>query len=454
MNTLLRSVRLESDGRAPQTATLSPGQPQLRGAFFWLSAFYLVYCARPEEWIPGLAYLPLAKISGIFALLSLLFSLGKTKRGLRDLPREATYLLILIVLLVPSALVSPVWKGGALQHALDFSKVFIAWILTFLLVTDFAKLRRIIFIQAGSVAVISAISLWKGHAGHLRLAGALGGIYSNPNDLAFAIVMSLPICLAFMLSTRSALRKAVWSVAMLLMLTTVFLTGSRGGFVMLVIAGMFGLWHFGVRGRRLYLIAIAVVVGSLLLGFASTVTRNRFNAIATGDEEDTGSAYGSYAARRQLMIQAIEGIERYPILGIGIGNFVSYSGTWREVHMAYLQVGVEAGIPALILYLMFLGRGFGNLRKLRKMRDLDPEKKLFVAALDSSLIGFVTGALFAPVGFHYFPYFAVAYTSALLACVNQESPGPPAASPPPVYRFEAKRIFAHPGKANEPAPVR
>jgi len=31
--------------------------------FFWLSAFYFVYCARPEDWIPGLAYIPLAKFT-------------------------------------------------------------------------------------------------------------------------------------------------------------------------------------------------------------------------------------------------------------------------------------------------------------------------------------------------------------------------------------------------------
>ena len=52
----------------------------LSGAFFWLCAFYLIYCARPEDWIPGLAYIPLVKISGICALLALVTSAGKSKR--------------------------------------------------------------------------------------------------------------------------------------------------------------------------------------------------------------------------------------------------------------------------------------------------------------------------------------------------------------------------------------
>ena len=67
------------------------------GAFFWLSAFYVVYCVRPEDWVPGLSYVPLAKITGLLAFIALLTSVGRTKRRLRDLPREGRYLIALIV---------------------------------------------------------------------------------------------------------------------------------------------------------------------------------------------------------------------------------------------------------------------------------------------------------------------------------------------------------------------
>jgi uncharacterized membrane protein YfcA len=76
---------------------------------------------------------------------------------------------------------------------------------------------------------------------------------------------------------------------------------------------------------------------------------------------------------------------------------------------------VEGGILCLILYLLFLGRGFSNLRALRRVAELDSEVKLFAGALHSSLVGFLVGALFAPEAYQYFPYFAVAYTAVLLA---------------------------------------
>ena len=131
------------------------------------------------------------------------------------------------------------------------------------------------------------------------------------------------------------------------------------------------------------------------------------------------SAYGSYEARQFLMRRAVQGILHYPVLGIGVRNFQTYSTIWRDVHMTYLQVAVEGGIAALVLYLMFFWRGFSNLRKLRRRRDLDTETKVFVGALHSSLVGFVVGACFAPEAYQFFPYFTVAYTSALAATLQK-----------------------------------
>ena len=387
-------------------------------AFFWLSAFYLVYCARPEDWIPGLKFAPLAKLTAIPALI-LLFS-TKTGRKFRDRPKETNYLFALIAILLVSGVFSPVWKGGALFHTIDFSKVLVVWVLTFLVVMDFPRLRRIIFIQAGSVAVIAVASIAKSQ-GHPRLEGVLGGIYSNPNDLAFAIVLSLPFCLAFLLNAKSGFRKMSWAFAMLAMCSALFLTASRAGFIDLVISGSVCLWHFGVKGRRPHLIVIAVVLGTLIMLMGGRQLKDRFAAIAGGDLDTTTEtkAESSFEARKYLMLRSLEIIGRYPLLGTGVNNFVVVSGDWHEVHMTYLQVAVEGGIPALVIYLMFFARGFSNLRRLRRRRDLDAEITLFVGALHSSLIGFAVGALFAPEAYQFFPYFAVAYTSVLLAIVKE-----------------------------------
>jgi hypothetical protein len=400
----------------------APTSEPLAGAFFWLSAFYVVYCARPEDWIPGLNYIPLAKISGIFALLGLLSSAGRAKRGFRDLPREAKYFLGMICMLFVGALLSPVWRGGGFFKALDFSKALVAWVLTFLVITSFSRLRRIIFIQSASVAVIAVVSVLKGRS-HPRLEGVIGGIYSNPNDLAFAIVLTLPFCFAFLLSARNIPRKAAWGGAMLVMCAALFMTASRAGFIDLLVTGTFCLWIFGVKGKRIHLIVAAAVVALVVGVAAGGRLKDRFVAISGTDlDNDVDlSAYGSYEQRRYLMVKSVEGIAHYP-LGIGLGNFPQYSGVWREVHVSYLQIAVEGGVGALVFYLLFFGRGFANLKKLRRMTNYDPEIDLFAGALHATLIGFVVGALFAPEAYQYFPYFAVAYTSVLLAIAREREP--------------------------------
>jgi hypothetical protein len=423
-----------------------------RMAFFWLSAFFVIYCARPEDWIPGLKLLPLAKVTAILAMWGLFTSLGRTKRTFKDLPKEAKLLLIMIGLLYVGALFSPVWRGGAITRTIDFSKIYIAWVLVFLLVTSYDRLRRIIFIQVISVVSVCAAALIKGHSTP-RLNGVLGGIYANPNDLAFAIVLSIPFVLAFMITARNTVIKVLWLCAMLVMMVAIFMTASRGGFIDLVISGGVTLYYFGIKGKRYYLIVATALVGVAVMASAGGKLYDRFAALS-GDSTTDQGAYGSYQERKYLMVRALEAIEHYPVFGIGTRNFPTYSGVWRDVHMTYLQICAEGGIAVMILYLMFFWRAFKNLKTLRHMKNLDPDIVLFIGALQSSLVGFVVGACFAPEAYQYFPYFAVAFTAALLQTIKENEQAPGSAPPPPKKPRHFLEVYADRGTAGAVSPVR
>ena len=442
------TATVEAVGSRPAFRVADP----TKGAFFWLSAFVVVYCARPEDWIPGLDYLPLAKITAIFAMWGLFTSVGRTKRTLKDLPREGRLLLAMIGLLYVSAVLSPIWRGGALNHTIDFSKIFIVFVLIFLLITSFDRLRRIILIQTASVVIICAAAIAKGH-GTPRLEGVIGGIYSNPNDLAFAIVLSLPFALNFMIAGRNGLVKALWGFGILVMATALFMTASRAGFIDLVISGSVTLYHFGIKGKRLYLIVATAFLGVLIMATAGGKLYDRFAALS-GDSSTDQSAYGSYEDRKYLMERALQGITEYPIFGLGIRNFQTYSLIWHDVHMTYLQIAVEGGIPVLILYLMIFYRAFRNLRILRKRKDLEPDIVLFVGALHSSLIGFVVGAMFAPEAYQFFPYFSVAFTATLLQTIKENDQETGAVTPPPKKPRHFLEVYADHGRTGAVTPVR
>jgi O-antigen ligase len=422
------STERADDRPKPPTADI------LNGAFFWLSAFYFVYCARPQELIPGLGWVPVAKVTAALALLSLALSVGRSPRKLSGLPREAYYLIVLTGLLFMSALLSPVWRGGAFYVTLDFSKVCALWILAFLVITNLERLRGVMYIQAASVAIISTIALAKGYSVD-RLNGVIGGIYSNPNDLAFAIVISLPLGLALLLTAKSPFAKLAWGLGMMTMGVALLRTASRAGFIDLVFAGTVCLWQLGIKARRFYLIPATVLIGAVLLAVAGGTLTERLSAASSDNpskQQETANA--SYEERKLLMGKALEGIAQYPLLGVGADNFVTYSGLWLEVHAAYLQIAVEGGIPVLILFLMFFYRGFANLWRIQSAQ-LEDEVRLFRGALMASLIGFVIGAAFSPEAYHFFPYLTVCYTAVLLAIVNEKAAVEPARSTQGWRRF-------------------
>ncbi|MGA7294478.1 MAG: O-antigen ligase family protein [Terriglobales bacterium] len=403
-----------------------------QGPFFWLTGFFIVYCTRFEDFIPGMQYIPWAKITAIMAMWGLFNALGKTKRTFKDLPKMANLLLYMIILLYLGAFLSPIWRGGALKRTIDFSKIYVCWVLIFLIITSFARLRRIIFIQAFSVVMVCIAAIIKGYDVP-RLDQVLGGFYSNPNDLAFAVVLSLPYALAFLVTAKNGAMKIFWFFGMLLMLTVIFLTASRAGFIDLVCSYTIALYYIAVRGKRYYLIVASVLIGVLIMSTVGGKLYDRFNALS-GDSSTDQSAYGSYLARKFLMEKAVEGIEHYPVLGLGVRNFETYSTIWHEVHMTYLQICVEGGIPVLILYLMFFYRDFQNMFALHRMKDLDPEIRVFAGALTGSQVGFVVGALFAPEAYQFFPYFAAAFTATLLQTLNEQHRDGGNAPPPPLKK--------------------
>jgi len=73
------------------------------------------------------------------------------------------------------------------------------------------------------------------------------------------------------------------------------------------------LWHFGIRGKRFYLIVGTAFLGVVMMATVGGKLYDRFTALS-GDSTTEQSAYGSYEDRKYLMLRALDGIKHYPIL--------------------------------------------------------------------------------------------------------------------------------------------
>ena len=384
-------------------------------AYRTLVLFSVLYFVRPEDLIPGLGFIHVARITGGIAFLALLFSVSLRERS----DKWPTELKLLIGLFLWECLTVPFawWIGGALSTVLTkCSKTIIVAYLVSFAVTSVDQLRRLLFVQAASVAVMTLASVFLYTGG--RMSGVLGGVFDNPNDLAINIALNWPLCLMFLIAAKGPMKKLMWGAGLLVMLRGLMLTYSRTGFLAIVVAIAFCLYEFGVRGKRLYILAAALLCG---LFFVVAVPQNYGQRVQSifGEPLHKGD---SQESRKELLTLSWQATIRRPIFGLGPGNFQSYTRTWHVTHNTYTELSSECGVPALILFLLVIKRAFTNLAKLRKLSlyTQSMSVRLCTGALWASLASYLIGAFFASTAYQLFPYFMVAYTTALYRIASRD----------------------------------
>src|ERR1022692_4336583 len=333
-------------------------------AYYALMMFSLIYFTRPEDFIPGLAVVPINKIAGGIALFAVIFLVPAWRR--HRLTLELKILLLLLahmILCIPFA----AWRGGAYDTVVNkFSKGVIVAILIYMVATSVNEVRKLLAIQAGTVALVTVGSIFVHHTQDGRLMGIQQGILENPNDLAINIAINFPLCLAFLFAAKKRLWKIFWAVGLVFMLWGVIATYSRSGLLAMVVTVAICIWEFGIKGKRTVVLVSAVFIGMVTVGVV-IVTPNyliRIESIVRGGIEGSGDR-GSLEARQELLKDSLKLMVRHPIFGIGPGNFSSYTQTWRVAHNTYSELGAEAGVPAVFLFLLLLAL---TLRKIRRVQ--------------------------------------------------------------------------------------
>jgi O-antigen ligase len=396
-------------------------------AYRALVFFSLIYFIRPEDFIPGLDAIPIGKISGGIALLALIFVVPPQQR--HKLTIELKVLLLLLahmMLCIPFA----AWRYGAYDAVVNkFSKGVIVAILIYMVATSVKEVRKLLAIQAATIALVTVVSVFVHRTEFGRLEGIQKGILENPNDLAINIAINFPLCVAFMFAAKSQSRKMFWGVSLVFMSWGVIATYSRSGLLAMMVTVIICIWEFGIRARRTTVLVSTALAGFIALGVVIATPHYliRVESMFEGNIEGSGDR-NSLAARKELLKQSVTIMTRHPLLGIGPGNFPSYTGKWLVVHNTYTELGAEAGVPGVFLFVLML---FLSLRKIRRVRKLpgyesSEDIRLWTSALWAALAAYMAGAAFASTEYTLFPYFMVGYICAVyeIARVSEGAKGP------------------------------
>jgi len=384
------------------------------GALLFALPFYM--CSHP---LPGL---PVASLD----LLALATTVGAAGRWLGRLQATSCKLQVAICRLTSCGRVFAALAGLSLASTLAAGESVLAWAafwrvmalpgLFYLLVRTLPQGRQgiwqVINVWVVSSVAVAGMGLYQFAVGQTIPAEGVqrvAGPYSSPNHVALFLERVVPLLVTVALSSRDHWRRWGYGLALLPILATLYLTYSRGAWLLaLPISLLFLGLASGGRWRRWAGAGVLLAMG-IVISWQGTERLTLLLSLGRG----TG------VLRLQVWRATLEMIAAHPLLGIGPGNFqFAYPRymrptAWTEPllyhsHNVFLDFGAFLGLGGLVLFIAllvaFFRTGWRLLRALPlSVQDDSPgseERALLVglmaAAVGSLAHGLVDNGYFLP----------------------------------------------------------
>jgi putative inorganic carbon (HCO3(-)) transporter len=341
------------------------------GSFFWLiDSFH----------IPLL----LGFSTGIAAIRE-----GKIFGKDRHFPAQGWLFFWLLIFLTLSAVAGEI-HSRTFPMLKNWVMLFFMFSLILVVFTEEEQVRNMWFLILGAIGLLAVRGLLHYFQGWDEITGLANSTMEDRNDFAMVLAMSLPFSYYFFRTEKGLLRIGFFILHGLILVVTL-LTNSRMGFLLICI--YLGILFLQSKRKTVYLI-ITIPVIILAISIAPKPIVDRMETITKYQED--ASAMGRIQAWNVGLAMMID----KPITGVGLdsferpGIFSRYSNYKpRVAHNAYIQLGAEAGIPALFLYLSIIVTSALKMWRLRSSSD-DDTQRLFCNAMLVSLILYCGGAVF------------------------------------------------------------
>jgi putative inorganic carbon (HCO3(-)) transporter len=326
-------------------------------AYAGLLLFIAVVYANPGNWWPQLGSFAFAKIAAALSLAALGVSwlLYDHPLSVGGLPGGSVVAIFAWLGLSASWSFYPSFTFELFLDGLKYLAIFL---LVVNVVDSERRLRQVVAFLACITAVPAIGGIWSFlHGEHLVEGDRAGwiGIFANPNDLAYHMVVGLTLALASREQERQPILRAFYLGLIALDVSTVLLTKSRGGMIATLVAGSLWMLRSFKRARTTFG-AILTVLGVLSLGPDNPWRSRNERALSFGQDI---SARGRVDAWRT----ALNVVEERPLTGVGGGAFMiawpifapGDTGPARTEHNTFVQLVAELGLPGLCFFLLPYG---------------------------------------------------------------------------------------------------
>ncbi|MBC7223224.1 MAG: O-antigen ligase family protein, partial [Anaerolineae bacterium] len=239
-------------------------------------------------------------------------------------------------------------------------------------------------------------------------------LYGSPNNLALFLERLAPLAAAYVVWGRRDWRKACYSAALAVCMLGLYLTFSRGAWLLALPVAFLVLG--GLGGRR-GLLAAAGALAAMAVALVPLAGTPRLQSLL--------DLQGSTAFfRLQLWESAGNMVLEHPFLGVGPDNFLYLYRTryvlpsaWQELnlshpHNALLDFWTRTGLLGLAAFVTTVATFFHRARNLWQ-RASDPDTRALAAGLLASMAGALAHGLIDNIFFLVDLAFVYALTMAL-----------------------------------------
>jgi len=357
--------------------------------------FYLMFALmRPDI----LAFSYGHPYSMVIAICTLIGSLVYLPDILRSLWNPFTLALLALVSLVGMSSAFALHPEYSYPEFYQYARGIIMVLLIPALFRTKEEIFRCILAMAMALGVIGLkFGLFGLVRGGVQFGNGFGGFMADNNTLALAIVMAIPLAWYGATLTKGKLRTAFY-ISVFFDLVAVVMSHSRGGLLSLAIV----LLLIALRSKhRIATIVVTVVFLSVPVVLVRNTLIERVSTIGAYQQDESAVSRLVYA-KAALRMWA-----DHPVSGVGFGTFnerlllpsylrgTEFEGKQMVVHNTYVQMLVDSGIFAFIVYLTLL---FGTIlwlqKSVKKARLACPGDEACPLALQISLIGFMVGSAF------------------------------------------------------------
>ena len=181
-------------------------------------------------------------------------------------------------------------------------------------------------------------------------------------EIAIHVGFQLPILMYVLLQSRSVVQRMV--AVVLLFCAFIFVLATASAAALLAIAIVLLTFLFGRNGLSMRTLAIAAT-GTLVVG---ALLANYFKEGIIGATEAKIEDYEAGEGARALIYGELLLVIANNPMGIGKGRFVetsvlTWSGKNVYPHQNFLGIGAELGVPAMILFTIFVVSAFAALAR-------------------------------------------------------------------------------------------